>query len=175
MFCIPFAILLGAASKTSGGEGLWSAGLRMQGVVDFEPGQDLFEGPEIGYSEFGWFGHSLQLRAAYLTNRMEAAFRLGVPREDYFLFSPTWHFRRKDFFDPIIQADLGYMRYDIEDDRFADLNNSSWVASLQAGFALNLFHGEYALYYHFGYNFITPDSGGLLYPGEFGIGIWKLL
>ena len=173
MFCISFAILLGAASKVRG-DGLWSAGLRMQGVVDFEPGQDLFEGPEIGYSDYDWFKHSLQLRAAYLTSRLEQAFRPNILRQDYFLFSPVWHFRRQAFFDPTVQADLGYWRYDVESDLFKDLKNSSWVASLQVGFALNLFQGEYALYYHFGYNFITPDSG-LLYPGEFGIGIWKLL
>jgi hypothetical protein len=173
MLCITFAVLLSAASKTSG-DGLWSAGLRMQGVVDFEPGQDLFEGPEIGYSDYNWLKHDLQLRAAYLTNRVESAFRLGVPRQDYFLFSPVWHFRRKAIFDPTVQADLGYWRYDVESEIFKDLKNSSWVASLQVGFALNLFHSEYALYYHFGYNFITPDSG-LLYPVGFGIGIWKLL
>jgi hypothetical protein len=174
MLCITFASLLAAASQARGGEGLWSAGLRMQGVVDFEPGQDLFEGPEIGYSDYDWFKHSLQLRGAYLTNRLEAAFRLGVPRQDYFLFSPVWHFRRKAIFDPTFQADLGYMRYDTEDARLAGLDNSSWVASIKVGFALNLFQGEYALYYHFGYNLITPDSG-LLFPAEFGIGIWKLL
>lgn len=171
MLCITFAALLAGASQARG-DGLWSAGLRMQGVVDFEPGQDLFEGPEIGYSDYDLFAHSLQFRAAYLTNRLEAAFHLGVPRQDYFLFSPVWHFRRKAFFDPTVQADLGYWRYDAE--IFKELDNSSWVASLKVGFALNLFQGEYALYYHVGYNFITPDSG-LLYPAEFGIGIWKLL
>jgi hypothetical protein len=175
MLCITFAVLLGAASKTSGNEGSWSAGLRMQGVVDFEPGQDLFEGPEIGYFPgYRRFDHRLQLRAAYLTSRLEQAFRPNILRQDYFLFTPAWHFRRLAVFDPTVQADLGYWRYDVESDLFKDLDNSSWVASLQAGFVLNLFQGRYAVYYHFGYNLITPDSG-LLYPGVFGVGLWKRL
>jgi hypothetical protein len=153
---------------------MWTFGLRTQGMVDLEPGQDLFEGPEIGYSDYNLFAHSLQLRAAYLTSRLEQAFRPAILRQDYFLFSPVWHFRRKAFFDPTVQADLGYWRYDIEDEIFKDLDNSSWVASIQVGLALNLFQGEYGLYYHLGYNLITPDSG-LLYPGVFGVGFWKIL
>ncbi|MBW8889129.1 MAG: hypothetical protein JF616_15350 [Fibrobacteres bacterium] len=162
------------ASTARAGEGLWSLGLRTQGVVDFEPGQDLFEGPEIGYSDYNLFSHSLQLRGAYLTNRLEAAFRPAIIRQDYFLFSPVWHFRRRAIFDPTLQADLGYWRYDTESEIFKDLDNSSWVASIQVGFALNLFQGEYGLYYHFGYNLITPDSG-LLFPGVFGVGFWKII
>lgn len=162
------------ASAAGAGEGLWSMGLRTQGVVDFEPGQDLFEGPEIGYSDYHLFAHSLQLRGAYLTNRLEAVFRPNIIRQDYFLFSPVWHFRRNAFFDPTLQTDLGYWRYDTESEIFKDLDNSSWVASIQVGLALNLFQGEYGLYYHFGYNFITPDSG-LLFPGVFGVGFWKFL
>jgi hypothetical protein len=162
------------ATAVRAGEGLWTLGLRTQGVVDFEPGQDLFEGPEIGYSDYNLFSHNLQLRAAYLTSRFEQVFHPDIIRQDYFLFSPVWHFRRKAFFDPTVQADLGYWRYDVESEIFKDLKNSSWVASLQVGLALNLFQGEYGLYYHFGYNFITPDSG-LLFPGVFGFGFWKIL
>jgi hypothetical protein len=172
MVCALGAALLTAAHAAN--EGLWSFGLRMQGVVDFEPGQDLFEGPEIGYSDYGLFAHRLQFRAAYLTSRLEQAFRPNILRQDYFLFSPAWHFRRSAIFDPMAQLDLGYWRYDIESRLFKSLDNSSWVAAAQVGFALNLFQGAYGLYSHFGYNFITPDSG-LLYPGVFGVGFWKVL
>ena len=166
--------MLASAPSLRAGEGLWSLGLRSQGTVDFEPGQDWFWGPEIGYSDYNLFAHRLQLKAAYLTSRLEQVFRPNILRQDYFLFSPVWHFGRNSFFDPIVQADLGYWRYEIENEIFADLDNDSWVASLQIGLALNLFQGEYGLFYHFGYQFITPESG-LLYPGVFGIGMWKML
>ena len=148
--------------------------MRTQGFYDFEPGQDLFLGPEIGYSNYNLAGHRLQLKAAYLTSRLEQSFRPAILRQDYYLFSPVWHFRRNRFFDPTFQADLGYWRYDLESDIFKDLENDSWVASLQAGFSLNLYQGEYGLFYHFGYNLITPESS-LILPGVFGVGFWVML
>ena len=131
-------------------------------------------GPEIGYSNYDVGAHRLQLRAAYLTSRLEQVFRPNILKQDYFLFSPTWHFNRNGFFDPIVQADMGYTRFDLESDIFSDLDNDSWLASLQVGFALNLAQGEYGLYYHLGYNFITPESSNV-YPGVFGLGLWVML
>lgn len=164
VFCLPAAA----------GEGLWNIGVRTQGFYDFEPGQDLFHGPEIGYSNFYMGGHRLQLKFAYMTSRLEQVFRENILRQDYFLFSPVWHFRRNRFFDPTLQADLGYWRYDVEYKEFKVLDNDSWAASVQAGFCLNLYQGEYGLFYQFGYEFITPDSGMIL-PGVFGVGFWVLL
>ena len=165
-------LLLAPSSVSQAGEGLWSVGLRTQGTVDFEPGQDFVEGPEIGYSDFNLFTHKLQIKAAYLTNRGEWLFRRNIYRQDYFLFSPVWHFRRPDFFDPTFQMDLGYWRYDTE--IFRDQKNKSWIASAQLGLVLNLFQGEYGLFYHLGYSFLTPDSDQV-FRGVFGFGFWKLL
>lgn len=156
------------------GEGLWSVGVRMDGFYDFEPGQDLFPGPEIGYSNYNLAGHRLQLKFAYLTSRLENVFRENVPRQDYFLFSPVWHFRRNRFFDPTFQLDVGYWRYDVEYKEFQVLDNSSWLYAAQVGFALNLFQGEYGLFYNFGYEFNVPPSG-LVNPGVFGVGMWVML
>jgi len=163
-FCLPAAA----------GEGLWSLGPRTQGFYDFEPGQDLFHGPEIGYSNYNLAGHRLQLKLAYLTSRLENVFRENILRQDYFLFSPVWHFGRNRLFDPTIQMDMGYWRYDVEYNEFQALDNSSWIASAQAGFALNFYQGEYGLFYHFGYELIVPESGMVL-PGVFGVGFWVML
>ncbi len=130
-------------------------------------------GPEIGYSNYHLASHKLQLKAAYLTSRLEQSFRSNILRQDYFLFSPMWHFRRNNFFDPTLQTDLGYWRFDTEilGDAVA---NDSWLAAVQVGFSLNLFQGEYGLNYHFGYNFITPESSMIL-PGVFGVEFWGML
>jgi hypothetical protein len=166
--------VMGFCRPACAGEGLWSLGLRTQGFFDFEPGQDLFHGPEIGYSNYHLAGHRLQLKFAYLTSRLEQVFRENILRQDYYLFTPVWHFRRNRFFDPTVQADLGYWHYDLESEIFKDLDNDSWTASVQAGFALNLYQGEYGFSYQFGYEFITPDSG-LIFPGMFGVGFWVML
>jgi hypothetical protein len=155
-------------------EGLWSIGLRAQGYYDFEPGNDWVSGPEIGYSNYSLASHSLQLKASYLTSRLEQVFRENILKQDYFLFSPVWHFGRNSFFDPTVQVDLGYTRYDVESEIFEDLDNDTWIAAAQLGFALNLAKGEYGLFYHFGYNFITPESS-MVFPGVFGVGIWMML
>jgi hypothetical protein len=160
---------------SSAQEGLWSVGSRVEGTVDFEPGNDFLLGPEIGYSNFNLGGHRLQLKGAYLTTRLEQFFRPNIIKQDYFLFSPVWHFRRNAFFDPNIQMDLGYMRYDVENERiFGSLDNDSYIAAIQAGFSVNLAEGEYGIFYHVGYNLITPDSG-LVFPGVFGFGFWVML
>jgi hypothetical protein len=167
-------ILAGLSFPARADEGLWSIGTRAQGFYDFEPGQDWFLGLEIGYSNYSMASHRLQLKAAYLTSRLEQVFRPNILKQDYFLFSPAWHFSRNGFFDPIVQMDLGYTRFDLESEIFKGLDNDSWIAAAQVGFALNLAQGEYGLYYHFGYNFITPESS-MVYPGVFGLGLWIML
>jgi hypothetical protein len=156
-------------------EGIWSLGFRTQGYWDLEPGNDYILGPEIGYSNYNLAAHKLQFRFAYLTSRLEHAFRENVLKDDYYLFSPIWHFRRNDLFDPTIHVDLGYMSYDVENEKiFGDLDNESWIASLNFGLGLNLSGGEWGFNYQIGYNLITPESGHV-YPAVFGIGFWKML
>jgi hypothetical protein len=162
---------IGVAGAT---EGLWSVGIRSQGYIDFEPGNDMVTGLEVGYSNYSLASHRLQLKAGYLTSRMEQVFRENIPKQDYLVFSPVWHFRRNAFIDPTVQMDVGYARYDREYSFMDDVDNDTWIAAAQVGFALNLFQGEYGFFYHFGYNFITPDTG-LVFPGLFGVGFWKML
>ncbi len=168
------AVLAILATGVCADEGLWSLGMRMEGDVDLEPGNEYMLGPEIGYSNFDLGAHKLQLKGAFLTNRARQLLHKDIIKQDKYLFSPVWHFGRNNWFDPTVQADLGYMHYDREYRIFSSLNNSSWIAALQLGFALNLFQGEYGLFYHFGYNLITPSSG-LVLPGLFGVGLWVML
>lgn len=149
--------------------------MRGSGYVDFKSGNDYLMGPEIGYSDFNLASHRLQLKAAYLTSRLEQSFRPGVTVEDYYLLSPIWHFRRNAFFDPLVKMDLGYYRYDIVNKRiFGALDNDSWIAAMELGLGLNMAQGEYGLDYHLGYNLINPQSG-LIFPIVFGVSLWMML
>jgi hypothetical protein len=170
------ALVLALIGAGLADEGMWSLGLRTQGTVDFAPGQDWFTGPEVGYSNYYMASHKLVLKACYLTSRMEQVFRPNIIRQDYYLFTPQWHFRRGAFFDPVVQVDLGYSHYDIENEAiFGDvLDNNTLIAAAQAGLAVNLAQGRYGLFYHLGYNFITPQSS-LVFPGVFGLGLWFML
>lgn len=169
------AWILGLALSTGfSQEGIWSLGLRTEGYVDFEPGNDFILGPEIGYSNYNLAAHKLQFRLAYLTTRAEHVFRENILKQDYYLFSPIWHFRRNALFDPTLHTNLGYMRYETEYKEFAPLDNDTWVASAHLGLGLNLSGGEWGFNYHLGYNFIGPQSTAL-FPLVFGFGLWVML
>jgi len=168
-------VLAAALAPVTAGEGLWSINLRTQGAVDFKPGNDYFTGPEVGYSHYELAGHRLQLRAAWLTTRMEQAFRPNILKYDMFMFSPTWHFRRNGLFDPTFQADFSYIRYDVENKRiFHSLKNTEGLTSLQPGINLNLGKGAYGLHYQVGWNLRTPQQQ-LMNPVIFGFSLWMLL
>lgn len=166
---------LAFARPAAAGDGIWSLGLRTQGAMDFKPGQDLFSGPEVSFSHFGLLNHSLQIKAAYLTSRLEQAFRENILKYDFYLLSPTWHFRRNSLFDPTVQMDLGYGRFDVENEAiFGDLDNDTWVAAFQPGLNLNFARGRWGFHYSVGYNFIAPE-GHLLTPGTYGLNVWMVL
>src|SRR5690606_25465383 len=111
----------------------------------------------------------LELRAAYLTTRLEASYRNAL-RHDWFLVSPVWHFRPARLFDPTVQLDLGWQRYDVENEAiFGDLENSGAVRGLQVGFQVNLAR-RYALRYAFGYQATTTASSAV-YPLPFTLGL----
>ena len=154
-------------------EGIFNFGLKMQGKWDLAPGQDLYPGFELGYSNYNLFEHQLEFKFKYLTSRLEESFRKTIPREDYFLLGSAWHFRRKFLFDPYVKLDLGYTRFDTEG---LDLANDSYVVATTAGLNLNLFNGVCGLYYDFGFSimpFLTKTSSQ--YPGVFNVGIWHNL
>jgi hypothetical protein len=162
-------------SVASAQEGLWSLELRGQGYVDFEPGNDILLGPELAYSNFNLGSHRLQLRGAYLTSRWESALGQNVINQDYFLFSPLWHFRRNAIFDPTMHVDLGYMRFDRESEKiFASIDNDSYIVMPSLGLNINLGGGAYGFSWHLGYHVIDPESSHI-YPLESGLGIWWML
>ena len=169
-------LLAGLALAASGQahEGLWSLGCKAQGAYDGEPGNDYFIGPEIGYSNYYLGAHRLHLKFSYLTSRLEQVFRPNILRQDYFLFTPSWHFRRSRLFDPVVLADLGYYRYDVESEIFASLDNDSWIVAPQVGANFNFSQGQWGLFYHFGYHLILAKST-MVYPGVFGLDLWMLL
>ncbi len=151
-------------------EGIWNWGIRTQGIWDFAPGQDLYPGIELGYSNFYLAKHKLQFKAAYLTSRLEEVVGRHIPRQDYFLLGTAWHFRRKNIFDPYVQLDLGYNRFDTEG---LDIKNSAYIFSTVAGLNINLQQGQYGFYYDVGLSY-TPlfMRTSTLYPGIFNFGFW---
>jgi len=151
---------------------VWSVGVNTQDIVDFEPGHDWMWGPEIGFSHQQIFSHRLEFQTQYLTSRLEAAYR-NILREDWFVFSPIWHFRRDRLFNPTLQADFGYNRYDTEFDWARSLDNSTWFYGAKAGLRLNFFESRYNLHFAFGYQQALSESN-VVYALPFSFGISHL-
>ncbi len=189
------AIFLGvpAAAQTFLDEGLWDVGAQVQGFVDGEPGNDYLTGVDVGYSNYDLYEHQLELRFAYLTSRPEAYIQShkfsgsfpywtskgdpdfgGVVRQDWFLLSPTWHFRRRDFFDPTVELDAAFQRYDTEFQDLAPLQNTTFVFGARVGLCLNFAAGRYTLHYTFGYQ-VPTSSSSIVYPLPFSLGLTMLL
>ncbi len=157
------------ALPTFAGEGLLVAGGRVQGSIDLQPGNDYFEGPTLGYSNYHLFNHKLQLQAAYLTNRLEVVFRPRVPVQDWYLMTPVWHWGRNQWFDPTFQLDLGWTWFD---DEGLGLDNTAWLASPAFGLNFNLGEGRYGLHLGLGYQALTSS---LVNPATAFISFWSLM
>ncbi len=163
--CLP---ALAASPKAEPRANLWTVGAQARGFVDFEPGNDYAIGLDAGWSPGGVLRHRLELRAAYLTTRLEATHR-EVLRQDWFLASPVWHFRRHKAFDPTLQIDFGYQRYDVENEAiFGELENTAWIRGIKAGFQWNV-TPRYALRYAVGYQTASTASS-VVYPLPFSVG-----
>lgn len=135
------------------------------------PGNDYYLGPTFNYSNYHLFGHKLQLQAAYLTNRPEAAWRQGVPTMDWYLISPIWHWRRNSFFDPTFQLDLGWAYFD-DEGLGLDENNPTFIVSPSFGLNINLMQGQYGIQAKVGYQAIVSS---MVYPLVSGVHIWGML
>jgi hypothetical protein len=162
-------VLGGWVAKPSAGEGLVAWQFRGQGTVDAMPGNDYFIGPALSYSNFYLFTHRLQLQATWLTNRPEAAWRPGVPVQDWVLFSPLWHWNRNGFWDPIFQLDMGYTWFDPEG---LDIPHSDYILAPAFGLNLNLYQGRYGIQYLVGFQ---THSSSLVSPGMATLSFWGLL
>jgi hypothetical protein len=156
------------AHEPVAGEGLYVWQVRGQGTIDAMPGNDYFVGPSIGYSNFFLFHHRLQLQASWLTNRLEAAWRLGVPTQDWVLFSPLWHWNRNGFFDPIFQMDMGFTWFDPEG---LDIPHSDYILAPAFGFNLNLYQGRYGIQSLVGFQ---THASSLVNPGMATVSFWGL-
>jgi len=161
-------VLLPGSRWADAGEGLMAWSFRVQGTVDMRPGNDYFAGPSLYYSNYNVFNHKLQLGASFLTNRPEAAWRRGVPVQDWYLLTPLWHWKRNGFFDPTFQMDMGWTWFD---DEGLGLDNTAFIVAPSLGVNFNINQGRYGLHTCLGYQAITSS---LVNPGLALVEIWAM-
>lgn len=138
------------------------AGIRIQKT------QKLYweNGFTIDYTCSKLWDKRIHLGLSYVSSRLGSAIASNAIKQDNYIFSAAYHFRRNKSFQPIARLNAGYFYADYEDPIFNELDNSSLLVSIDAG-----------VYYQFdfpltiglsaGYNLSSGngESGpGSLYP-----------
>ena len=156
-----FLLILFAINSAAQNQTL-DVGLRFQKSVNL-----YFEnGITVQYGNEDIFSKNLYVGASYVTSRLGSAWGTNAIKQDNFLISSTYYFRRERTIRPFFRANVGYFFADYEEEIFDDLPNSSALISPEAGisFWTNL---PLKIGASFGYNLLTGNGikgPGTLYP-----------
>jgi len=150
------------------------AGVRIQ-----KTHQLYFEnGITLNYSSNKLWDKRIHLGLSYVTSRLGTAFHSNALKQDNYLASLQFNFRRAKIASPIVKLNAGYFYVDLENPIFSDLPHTSALLSVESGIEMNL-KLPIKPQITFGYNFITGDglSGpGTLFPLFFQLSIsYKIL
>lgn len=147
----------------------YDIGLRFQKTVD------LYY--ENGISGQYQLTEHIAVGASYLSSRLGSAIGSNAIKQDNFLLSGAWMFRKAKPFRPFVRANLGYFTADYESAIFKNLTHNSAIVSADAGMAY-AFKNPLKLNLSLGYNAITGNGekgAGTLYPVFFQTSIlWNL-
>jgi len=161
-FLLPAIIILFARFSANAQSSVLDVGLRLQKAVNL-----YYEnGFAINYSSKSLMPDRLYFGFSYVTSRLGTAFNSNAIKQDNYLLSSAYYFRKKHLIRPFIRANAGYFSADYGDKIFDVLPRKSLLLSADAGisFQTNL---PLKISTSLGYNFITGNglSGpGTLYP-----------
>jgi len=138
------------------------AGIRIQKT------QKLYweNGFSVDYTCSRMWDKRLHLGLSYTSSRLGSAIGSNAIKQDNYLFSVSYHFRRTKALHPFVQLNTGYFYADYESPIFDELDNSSFLVSIDAGLYYE-FHFPLTIGLSAGYNLSSGNgvSGpGSLYP-----------
>ena len=138
------------------------------GALRFQKSIGLYNENGIGlhYTDSNLFSNRMVIGAEYFTTRLGSAIGSNAIKQDNYLLSVLWRFMPNRTLQPVIVANAGWFRANLENEIFNDIPNSSMLASLETGFWAN-FKQPFKLHFSLGYNFISGDGmnkPGTLYP-----------
>jgi len=114
---------------------------------------------------------------SYVTSRLGTALHSNAIKQDNYLVSAGWYFRRKHIIRPIVRVNTGYFSASYGDKMFDVLSRKSLLLSADIGICFQT-NTPLKVSTSLGYNFITGDglSGpGTLYPLFYQLTIsWNL-
>lgn len=136
-------------------------------------------GISVQYSFKSFKSDQFYLGMDYLTSRLGSAFSSNALKQDNFIASLAWHFRKDKSFRIITKLNLGIFKADLEEEFFSELPNSTTLISPEIGlsyqlrslpitanaglgFNANIFDGgkspgtQQPLYYHLSFYYNLP-------------------
>jgi hypothetical protein len=159
-----FILVLGSVGFAAE-PGRFSAGLKFQKTLNL-----YYEnGLELGYTHDGLWKQRIQFQISYISSRFGSAMGSNALVQDYYQASTGLHFRPEKLFDPFLQINMGYFRYDVENKMFDFLDNQSMIFSLVSGIKFNLIPRVGGVYADLGINLV--QDANTLYPLFFNIGL----
>jgi hypothetical protein len=137
-------------------------GIRLQKAVNLYHEN----GFSINYSDKALMPDRLYFGFNYVTSRLGSAFNSNAIKQDNFLLSSAYYFRKTHVIRPFLRGNVGFFSASYGDKIFDDLPQSSLLLSADAGLSFQT-HTPLKIAASLGYNAITGDgtSGpGTLYP-----------
>lgn len=156
-------ILMAVALKSALAQSsVLDVGVRLQKTVNLYSENGI----AVSYSAKGLWADKLYFGASYATSRLGTAFNSNAIKQDNYLVSAAWYFRRDHVVRPFIRANGGYFSADYGEKIFDVLPRSSPLLSSDLGISFQT-GSPVKIATSLGYNFITGNglSGpGTLYP-----------
>lgn len=148
-------------------------GIRLQKTVNLYSENGI----TVSYSDKGLLPDKLHFGFSYVTSRLGTAFNSNAVKQDNYLVSSAWYFRRKRIIRPFVRVNSGYFSAHYGDNIFDVLPRKSLLLSSDIGVGFET-HTPLKIATSLGYNFITGNGlkgPGTLYPVFYQLSItWNL-
>jgi len=150
-------------------------GLRLQKDI----GLYSENGISINFSDKNLLPDRLYIGFSYFTSRIGTAFSSNAIKQDNFLISPAYYFRRDKLIRPFIRLNAGYFDADYGSPIFNVLPNKSLLLSPEGGVSIQT-HLPLKISLSLGYNVITSNGvnnvPGTIYPFFYQLTLsWNIL
>ena len=142
---------------------IMEVGLRVQKTVNLY----WENGVSFQYSHSRVKHDQLYFGFSYVSSRFGSAFNSNAIKQDNFLLSTSWHFKRHKVIRPVTRLNLGYFYADYGSPLFDVLPNTSFLVSPEIGLAYKHKKTPLKVMLGIGYNLVTGDGtrgAGTVYP-----------
>lgn len=167
-------LTLGFASTSIAQKSILDIGIRVQKTVNLYTENGL----TINYSNKKFKRDKLYFGFTYVSSRIGTAYHSNAIKQDNFLLSAGYYFKRNHSLRPFIKLNTGYFYADYGDKMFDVLPHQSIMIMPETGLIYKM-HIPLKVTLSLGYNVITgngTNGPGTLYPLNYAVGLtWNFI